>query len=63
MTPKSNPKPSVLMKFMLDAMEEQTKKDSACWEQLQERVDLICSKLKAQDVAQMKMSAQMKLTT
>jgi hypothetical protein len=47
MTPKSNPKPSVLMKFMLDAMEEQTKKDSACWEQLQERVDLIYSKLKA----------------
>jgi hypothetical protein len=63
MTSKSNPKPSVQMKFMLDAMEEQTKKDSACWEQLQERVDHICSKLKAQDAAQVKMSAQMKLIT
>jgi hypothetical protein len=56
-TPKSKPKPSAQTKFMLEAMEEQVKRDLTRWEQLQERVDLICSRLKAQDATHMKMSA------
>jgi hypothetical protein len=60
---KSKPKPSVQSKFMLDAMEEQAKKDSVRLEHLQEHVDLICSKLEAHDAVQMKMAAQMELTS
>jgi methyl-accepting chemotaxis protein len=65
MMPKSKSKaePSVQTQFVLDAMAEAEQKMKLCLEKMQERIDLICSKLEAQDAVQQQITAQMNLTT
>jgi hypothetical protein len=44
-SPKGKAKPSIQTQFVLDAMESNAKKEEIRWEKMQERVNLLFSKL------------------
>jgi hypothetical protein len=62
-TPKAKPKPSLQMKFVLDAMADEAKWDEERWLKMQQSLDILSSKVEAQGVSQHQMMAQLEITT
>jgi hypothetical protein len=55
-------KPSQQTQFVLDALDSTEKREDQRWEKMQESIDLLFSKLEAQEETQGQMAVQMELT-